>query len=174
MTEAAWTELVRALGAELERLTDLRTHADHGAQLMLAMDVPGIERWAEEQQSLLSELAGLASVRTEALLRCLPSSPASTSAGGLAARMTLLSIIQFAPQWVARRLRTMRSRLRELRDEIALVSSRNEILVRQALEFTEELGRSLASNERPASAYNARGQAAASGTGAGELLELSL
>ena len=174
MTEAAWTELVDALGAEIGHLDSLRSHADEGSKLMLAMDVPGIEQWAAQHQRILSELSDLSSRRQSALEECVPGTITTVGEGGLAARMSLLSIIQFAPHWVARRLRAMRSRLRELRDELALVTSRNEILAVQALEFTEELGRSLVSVEADAGGYNARGKAAAGTAGAGELLELSL
>lgn len=174
MTETAWTELVDALGAEIGHLDSLRNHADVGSELMLAMDVPGIERWAAQHQSILSGLNDLALRRQSALEKCLPGTTTRVGRGGLAARMSLLSIIQFAPHWVARRLRTMRSRLRELRDEIALVTSRNEILAVQALEFTEELGRSLISVEAQPGGYNALGKAASGTAGAGELLELSL
>ena len=173
MTEAAWNALCDALSEELELLDALRTHADAGASLMMAMDVPGIERWAQEQDRILSALADQNRCRASALQACLPAEVQVTSQG-MVGRMSLLAIIQVAPQWVARRLRTVRARLRELRDEIALITSRNEILVRQALMFTEDLGRSLASTQQPSSAYDARGRSASEAAGSGELLELSV
>lgn len=173
MTEAAWNALCAALSEELELLDTLRTHADAGADLMLAMDVPGIERWAQEQDRILLALAEQNRCRVSALQACLPST-VEVRSEGMAGRMSLLAIIQVAPQWVARRLRTVRGRLRELRDEIALITSRNELLVRQALMFTEDLGRSLASTHQPSSAYDARGRSASEAAGAGELLELSV
>jgi hypothetical protein len=173
MTEAAWNELVDALGEEIADLDALRDHAETGAGLMMAMDIGGIERWAGEQQQILARMVRLAARRSAALAACLPSGALPAPGGGLAARVTLLSIIQLAPVWAARRLRGLRTRLRELRDEIALVTSRNEILVRQALEFTGELGRSLSPGASAPSAYDARGQASVSAAGAGELLELS-
>ena len=167
MRNELWTTLCSALEDEVRRLTALRSHADRGADLMMALDVPGIEVWAAEEAALLEEMVRRAGERQEAMKAVLPRGTAV-----LSGRVTLLTLIQFAPLAIATRLRQVRSQLEELRDELALVTSRNEILARQVLTFTEQFGRSLASNEKPA-AYDARGLLA-DAADSGELLALSL
>ena len=70
-------------------------------------------------------------------------------------RRAVLALIGRAPRAVAQRLRQLRDGLRQIRDEIALLASRNEALIAQVLMFTDHLGQSLAATED--SAYTAAG-----------------
>lgn len=164
-----WNALCQALEAEVARLDALREHAATGADVILKMDVPGLERWTAEQQVMLGELARLADARTEATRACLGAKlPPARS--GLAERVTFLTLLRLAPQRIADRLRGLRDSIRGLKDELTLVTSRNEVLLRQVLAFTDELGRSLVAGEP--TGYDAAGRMAAEG--GTPLLELSL
>jgi len=165
-----WNALCQALEAEASRLDALRAHAATGADIILTMDIPGLERWTSEQQMLLAELGRLAEARSEATRACLNARALPAVKSGLAERVTFLTLLRVAPGRIADRLRSLRQRLSGLRDDLALVTSRNEVLLRQVLAFTDELGQSLVAGEP--SGYDASGQLAADGGGA--LLELSL
>lgn len=173
MRDEAWNELCRALSEELDCVMEVRMHADEGAERMLAMDIPGIEEWAAHQEVLLARLGHLGTRRAKALQSCLPGS-GDVEPTGMVGRQTLAAVLRLAPATVAPLLKSMRDRLRQLRDEVGLVTARNEVLVRQALAFTDELGRSLAGDVQPATGYNAQGAAAGATTARGELLALSL
>ena len=69
------------------------------------------------------------------------------------------ALIARAPHGSAERLRQQRDALRQLRDEIAAISARNEALTRQVLEMTDHLGEGL-QNATCSSSYDARGQGA--------------
>jgi len=173
VTDEAWNELCRALREELDCMADVRLHADEGAERMLAMDIPGIEEWAGHQELLLARLSRLAKRRGTALQACLPAAGA-LELTGMVGRQTLAVVLRMAPAAVAPILRELRDRLRQLRDEVGLVTARNEVLVRQALAFADELGRNLAGVVEPAAGYTAQGDAEDAEAARGELLALSL
>ncbi len=166
-----WNALCQALEAEVSRLDELKAHAAIGADVILRMDIPGLESWTAEQQQLLAGLSQLGKARSEATRACLSTGGLPKVSSGLAERITFLTLLGVAPSRIAERLRSLRGRLRGLRDELSLVTSRNEVLLRQVLAFTDELGQSLTA-PKP-NGYDATGRMAADGGGGG-LLELSL
>lgn len=166
-----WNALCQALEAEATRLDQLKAHAASGADVILRMDIPGLELWTAEQQTLMAELSQLGKTRSEATRACLATGDLPAASSGLAERITFLTLLGFAPARIAERLRSLRERLRGLRDDLSLVTSRNEVLLRQVLAFTDELGQSLTA-PKP-NGYDATGRLAADGGGGG-LLELSL
>ncbi len=166
-----WTTLCQALEAEASRLDQLKAHAASGADVILRMDIPGLEVWTTEQQQLMAQLAQLGQVRSQATRACLATDDLPQVSSGLAERITFLTLLGFAPARIADRLRSLRETLRGLRDDLSLVTSRNEVLLRQVLSFTDELGQSL-TGPKP-NGYDANGRLAADGGGGG-LLELSL
>ena len=165
-----WNALCQALEAEASRLDAIRAHAATGADVILTMDIPGLEAWTAEQQLQLAELARLAEVRSEATRACLNLGGLPAARSGLAERVTFLTLLRVAPALVADKLRAVRSRLTGLREELTLVTSRNEVLLRQVLSFTDELGRSLVAGD--STGYDAAGRMAADG--GTPLLEISL
>lgn len=87
--------------------------------------------------------------------------------GPLASTVTLHTLAGRAPGQFGVRLRQQGDTLRQLRDEIALVTTRNEILIKQVVEFTDHFGRGLAETNRDDS-YDANGHMA-DVVGAGDL-----
>ena len=104
---------------------------------------------------------------------CLPASARGIAGDGpLARTVTLHALVAAAPPEQGRRLRQQRDALRQLRDEIAVITRRNEVLIAQVLEFSQHLGEGLVESTTE-HAYDAQGQAAESQR-SGELFRRSL
>ncbi|MCP4870121.1 MAG: flagellar protein FlgN [Proteobacteria bacterium] len=152
--------LADALDTELSLLTELRDLGVAAHHPLVTLDLPCVERWTRKQHVLLNRLADAAVARADLQEACLPERARGLAgSGGLAATVTLHALIARAPHGSAERLRQQRDALRQLRDEIAAISARNEALTRQVLEMTDHLGEGL-QNATRSSSYDARGQGA--------------
>ena len=141
----------------LMRLRDINASA---YEPLMKLDVPAVEDWVSAQQQMLADLADTSALRADIQERCLPSGARGIAgSGGLATTVTLHALIGRAPREIAGRLRQQRDHLRQLRDEIAILSTRNEVLISQVLSFTDHLGEELV-NEAQEPAYTASGKQA--------------
>jgi hypothetical protein len=148
--------LIQSLDVELALLRQLRdlTEEAHGPLSRLEIDV--VEVWVQCQKELLSRISDASELRADLQESCLPvGARGIAGTGGLANTVTLHALIGRAPRAIAARLRQQRDSLRQLRDEISVMASRNEALIAQVLVFTDHLGHSLA--ETGDSSYNAAG-----------------
>jgi len=148
--------LIQSLDIELTLLNQLRelTEEAHGPLSRLEVDV--VEVWVQCQKELLSRISEASELRADLQEACLPSTARGIAGtGGLANTVTLHALIGRAPRATAARLRQQRDSLRQLRDEIAVLASRNETLIAQVLVFTDHLGHSLA--ETGDNSYTAAG-----------------
>lgn len=168
-----WKRLVEALDSELSLLARLRNHADAGQDPLVRLDVPAVETWSLKQAELLDDLAAAGAERAENQEACLPTPARGISGSGRLARaVTLHALAAAAPAFCAQQLRQQRDALRQLRDEIAVLSRRNEVLIAQVLEFTQHLGQGLVTQTRNPG-YDASGQASAQAS-SGELFRRSI
>lgn len=155
-----WQSLVEALEAELRLLGRLRDVADEGKEPLVRLDVPEVEAWTARQHEIMQELAQAGIARAEHQEACLPPAARGIAGDGpLARTITLHALVAAAPPVQGRRLRQQRDALRQLRDEIAVISRRNETLIAQVLEFSQHLGEGLA-EQTTESAYDAQGRSA--------------
>ena len=170
-----WEALLDALLAELTLLEELRTLTLAAAQPLGNLDVAGVEAWVRTQGELLARLGQASRARAASQDSCLPARARGVSGSGpLAANVTMQNLIVRAPMHIGDRLRTFRDGLRQLRDDIALASARNEILIRHVLEFTDHFGEGLTSPDGAPAAYDARGQTATGARGTGDLFNSAL
>ena len=162
----SWKTLIEALEQEISLLTRLRDLARAGHRPLVELDVSAVEEWTTRQRALLSSLADAGSQRARAQRECLPAQVRGVGGTGpLASTVTLHTLAGRAPGQFGVRLRQQGDALRQLRDEIALVTTRNEILIKQVVEFTDHFGKGLADSNRD-DAYDASGRkAGASGGG---------
>ncbi len=168
-----WQRLVEALHVELTLLGRLRDIADEGKEPLVCLDVPEVEAWTARQHTLMGELADAAVARARHQEACLPPAARGIAGDGpLARTVTLHALVAAAPPAQGRRLRQQRDALRQLRDEIAVITRRNEVLIAQVLEFSQHLGEGLVESTTE-HAYDARGQSAESQR-SGELFRRSL
>ena len=168
-----WHRLVEALEAELRLLGRLRDAADEGKEPLVRLDVPEVEAWTARQNALMEELAHAGAARAVHQEACLPPAARGIAGDGpLARTVTLHALVAAAPPEEGRRLRQQRDALRQLRDEIAVITRRNEVLIAQVLEFGQHLGEGLAESTTE-HAYDARGQSAESKR-SGELFRRSI
>jgi len=164
----SWKTLISALEEEITLLTRLRDLARAGHRPLVELDVAAVEEWTTRQRALLSALATAGSDRARAQRDCLPAQVRGVGGSGpLASTVTLHALVGRAPGQFGVRLRQQGDTLRQLRDEIALVTTRNEILIKQVVEFTDHFGKGLAESNRE-NAYDATGQIA-DNAGAGDL-----
>jgi len=164
----SWKTLIDALAQEISLLTRLRDLARAGHRPLVELDVTAVEEWTTRQRELLSSLANAGSERARAQRDCLPAQVRGVGGSGpLVSTVTLHTLAGRAPGQFGVRLRQQGDALRQLRDEIALVTTRNEILIKQVVEFTDHFGRGLAEANRDDS-YDAKGHMADS-AGAGDL-----
>jgi flagellar biosynthesis/type III secretory pathway chaperone len=155
-----WQRLVEALESELKLLGRLRDVADEGKAPLVRLDVPEVEAWTARQHEIMAKLATAGAKRARHQEACLPASARGIAGDGpLARTVTLHAIVAAAPPTESRRLRQQRDALRQLRDEIAVISRRNEVLIGQVLEFTQHLGEGLVESTTE-HAYDAQGQSA--------------
>ena len=163
-----WNTLINALEKEINLLQHLRDLAKAGHRPLVELDVSAVEQWVGRQRELLSALALAGNERSVAQDACLPAAARGVGGNGpLASTVTLHALVGRAPSGLGSRLRQQGDALRQLRDEIALVTTRNEILIRQVVEFTDHFGESLARSTQKES-YDANGQLAEL-AGAGDL-----
>ena len=168
-----WQRLVEALEIELSLLGRLRDVADEGKEPLVRLDVPEVEAWTARQQGIIEQLGSAGRVRAEHQEACLPPAARGIAGDGpLARTVTLHALVAAAPPSEGRRLRQQRDALRQLRDEIAVISRRNEVLIAQVLEFSQHLGEGLVESTTE-HAYDANGQSAESQR-SGELFRRSL
>ncbi len=160
-----WQELVQALDQEIDLVRSLRDLVANVRQALARIQVSLVLDWVGRQRSLLTRLEEAGAVRREVIARCIPG---AADVGAVSFR----TLIAVAPEEAAPRLREQSESLRQLRDEVAQHSARNEALVRQVLEFTDEIGRSLASRHDDPS-YVATGRRAQLAM-AGDLVRQSL
>jgi hypothetical protein len=152
--------LVDALDTEIALLGRLRDLGEEAYEPLVALDVAAVERWAGAQASLIERLAAASAVRADLQEACLPPRARGIAGGGgLAATVTLHALVARAPAPHASELRQQRDALRHLRDEISVVSARNEALIAQVLAFTDHFGQGLAAQSTNES-YDASGQQA--------------
>ncbi|MBJ96263.1 MAG: hypothetical protein CMP23_17515 [Rickettsiales bacterium] len=155
-----WKTLIEALEHEISLLTRLRDLARAGRRPLVELDVGAVEQWTNRQRELLSALANAGSERARAQRECLPVQVRGVGGSGpLASTVTLHALAGRAPGQFGLRLRQQGDALRQLRDEIALVTTRNEVLIKQVVEFTDHFGKGLADSQREDS-YDARGKLA--------------
>jgi flagellar biosynthesis/type III secretory pathway chaperone len=132
-----------------------------------------VEAWTARQQRIIEDLATAGAARAEEQEACLPAAARGIAGDGpLARTVTLHALVAAAPPSEGRRLRQQRDALRQLRDEIAVITRRNEVLIAQVLEFGQHLGEGLVESTTE-HAYDARGQAAEKQR-SGELFRRSL
>ena len=164
----SWKTLIEALEEEISLLTRLRDLARAGHRPLVELDVSAVEEWTTRQRELLSALATAGSDRARAQRDCLPVPVRGVGGSGpLASTVTLHALAGRAPGQFGVRLRQQGDTLRQLRDEIALVTTRNEILIRQVVEFTDHFGKGLA-EANTEEVYDAKG-ARATTAGSGDL-----
>ena len=156
--ETSFQSLVEALDAEITLLSQLRDLGERAYGPLLRLEVSTVETWVAEQASMLRRIADAAALRADLQEACLPPRARGIAGGGgLATTVTLHALVARAPQEHASRLRQQRDALRQLRDEIAVVSARNEALIGQVLSFTDHLGEGLVASTRTRR-YDASGQ----------------
>jgi len=159
-TDAPFSTLADALDFEFRLLTELRDLGVAAHRPLVNLDLAGVERWTRTQEALLGRLAEASATRADVQEACLPvNARGLAGSGGLAATVTLHALIARAPVASAGRLRQQRDALRQLRDEIAAISARNEALSRQVLAMTDHLGEGLQAATR-SSSYDSNGQGA--------------
>ena len=164
----SWKSLIEALEQEISLLTRLRDLARAGHRPLVELDVTAVEAWTTRQRELLSALANAGSQRARAQRACLPAQVRGVGGSGpLASTVTLHTLSGRAPGQFGVRLRQQGDTLRQLRDEIALVTTRNEILIKQVVQFTDHFGKGLAENNREDS-YDATGRLS-DAAGAGDI-----
>ncbi len=166
-TTIPWNPLLDALDAEVALLRELLSRSVAAQEPLTKLDVPAVETWAVDHRQLLGRLNECSKQRASVQEQCLPASIRGVAGPGpVAQAITLHALSQRAPAPVGKRLRQRRDTLRGLRDEVALVASRNEVLIRQVIDFTVHLGESLVAANADNS-YDAEGQHNESGaTGA--------
>ncbi len=141
----SWKTLIEALEEEISLLTRLRDLARAGHRPLVELDVSAVEEWTCRQRELLTALATAGTDRARAQRDCLPAQVRALGGSGpLASTVTLHALAGRAPGQFGVRLRQQGDTLRQLRDEIALVTTRNEILIKQVVEFTDHFGQGLA------------------------------
>lgn len=156
--ETSFQSLVEALDTEITLLRQLRDLGEQAYGPLLRLEVTGVELWVAEQRTLLQRIARAAAVRADLQEACLPPRARGIAGGGgLATTVTLHALVARAPRGQATRLRQQRDALRQLRDEIAVVSARNEALIGQVLSFTDHLGDGLVESTRTGG-YDSAGQ----------------
>ncbi len=166
--DTPFATLADALENELSLLVELRDLGVSAHEPLVGLDLPAVERWTRAQHELLLKLSEAAAHRADLQEACLPARARGIAGGGgLATTVTLHALIARAPEGPAKRLRQQRDTLRQLRDEIAAISARNEALTRQVLEVTDHLGQGLQEQTRQPG-YDSTG-AGASDTISGEL-----
>lgn len=154
--EKPFQSLIQALDIELALLKQLRDLTEAAHEPLTRLEVDAVEVWVECQKELLHRISGASELRADLQESCLPAGARGIAgSGGLANTVTLHALIGRAPRAIAGRLRQQRDGLRQLRDEIAILASRNESLIAQVLVFTDHLGRSLAETEEDS--YDASG-----------------
>ena len=137
--------LIQSLDLELSLLGQLRDLTEEAHTPLARLEVDAVEVWVQCQKELLSHISDASELRADLQEACLPENARGIAgSGGLANTVTLHALIGRAPRAVAQRLRQQRDSLRQLRDEIALLASRNETLIAQVLMCTDHLGQSLA------------------------------
>ncbi len=147
--ETSFQSLVEALDTEITLLRQLRDLGDRAYGPLLRLEVVAVEKWVAEQQTLLQHIARAAAARADLQEACLPPRARGIAGGGgLATTVTLHALVARAPAEQAAELRQQRDALRQLRDEIAVISARNEALITQVLSFTDHLGDGLAAQTR--------------------------
>ena len=155
-TEMPFQSLIQALDIEMALLKQLRDLSEEAYLPLTNLDVDSVEVWVGCQKQLLSRISEAAELRADLQEACLPAAARGIAgSGGLANTVTLHALIGRAPRAIAGRLRQQRDTLRQLRDEIAALTVRNEALIGQVLAFTDHLGRTLA--ETGQDAYDALG-----------------
>ena len=156
--ESSFQSLVEALDTEITLLRQLRDLGERAYGPLLRLEIATVEAWVAEQASLLGRISEAAAVRADLQEACLPPRARGIAGGGgLATTVTLHALVARAPSAHAARLRQQRDALRQLRDEIAIVSTRNEAMIGQVLSFTDHLGDGLAASTRTRG-YDASGQ----------------
>ncbi len=156
-TKTPFASLADALQRELKLLAELRDLGIRAHHPLVGLDLVGVEGWVKEQNVLLGRLAQAGLTRIQLQEHCLPKRARGLfGASGLATTVTLHALISRAPARAAERLRQQRDALRQLRDEIAAISARNEALARQVLDMTDHLGDGLQASARTPS-YTATG-----------------
>ncbi|HCP44562.1 MAG TPA: hypothetical protein DIU15_00775 [Deltaproteobacteria bacterium] len=154
----AWNSLIDALENEIQLLCRLRDLAKAGHKPLVELDVAAVEEWVGRQRELLQALSEAGSTRGRAQDACLPENARGAGGNGpLGSTITLHALVGRAPEPVGNRLRQQGDALRQLRDEIALVTTRNEILIQQVVEFTDHFGQGLAASTQDES-YDQKGQ----------------
>ena len=143
--EKPFQSLIQSLDIELSLLKQLRDLTEEANGPLSRLEVDAVEVWVQCQKELLSRVSVASELRADLQEACLPlAARGIAGSGGLANTVTLHALIGRAPRAVAARLRQQRDVLRQLRDEIAVLASRNEALIAQVLIFTDHLGHSLA------------------------------
>lgn len=154
--EKPFHSLIKSLELEIALFGQLRDLTEEAHEPLARLEVDAVEVWVQCQRELLSRISEATERRADLQEACLPENARGIAgSGGLANTVTLHALIGRAPRAVAQRLRQLRDGLRQIRDEIALLASRNEALIAQVLMFTDHLGQSLAATED--SAYTAAG-----------------
>jgi hypothetical protein len=159
-----WQELVLALDQEIDLVRALRDLAASARTALSRVQVAAVIDWVQRQRAVLERLDAAGRLRREVIERCL-----GAAAGAAATFRTLLAV---APEEVVPRLRQQSEDLRKLCDEVAVHSARNEAVVRQVLEFTDDIGRNLVARQETPS-YAATGRRAQLAM-AGDLLRQAL
>lgn len=156
--ETSFQSLVEALDTEITLLRHLRDLGEQAYGPLLRLEVGAVEAWVAQQGTLLQRIVEAAAVRADLQEACLPPRARGIAGGGgLATTVTLHALVARAPSQQAARLRQQRDALRQLRDEIAVISARNEALIGQVLSFTDHLGEGLAASTRTRG-YDATGR----------------
>jgi len=160
--EKPFQSLIQSLDIELSLLKQMRDLTEEAYGPLSRLEIDIVEVWVQCQKELLSRVSVASDLRADLQEACLPRSARGIAGtGGLANTVTLHALIGRAPRAVATRLRQQRDILRQLRDEIAVLASRNETLIAQVLVFTDHLGHSLA--ESGDDSYTALGGLSAPG-----------
>ena len=155
-----FSALVEAIGDEIILLGRLRDLGQDVYGPLMRLDVGAVEAWTVDQAQILRQLDETAARRMLAQEACLPGAARGLVGGTeLASTVTLQALIERAPRDHARTLRQQGDALRQLRDEIAVVTSRNEILSRQVTQFTCHIGDELVAANRE-DGYDASGSQA--------------
>ena len=155
-TDKSFQSLIQALDIELALLKQMRDLTQEAHEPLARLEVDAVEVWVECQKQLLSRISEASELRADLQEACLPETARGIAgSGGLANTVTLHALIGRAPRAISGRLRQQRDSLRQLRDEIAVLTTRNEALIAQVLSFTDHLGRSLAETEEES--YDASG-----------------
>ncbi len=138
MESSQLLKLVEILGQETELLQNLYEVLKLQQDGLVRCDIKAITDNVSKQIEILKKIEGIEVERNKIL-----SSLGQDADGGI----KFEALIEYAPDYISRRLASLRETLREVVSQIRKVNEQNQVLIRQSLSYVQGMLREIAGED---------------------------